>query len=280
MNLMEAKKQKKNKMKFDKYIAIFRIGKTNKKAYLTNFIGNIMYMPINLLILYIVWKSIFISLNINSLNGFTFNELFSYYFIIKLINYSTGYFNGLSYTIWSDITKGTISKFLCRPINYIKYNLSYGIGFIVHNLIVCIPILIIGSYLLEIKHLSILSIICFIISFILALLITFYLYFFIGILTFWTESIFGIRDLIINIGLIFSGSLVPLEFLPNFIGKCGNILPFNSMLYVPTSIYLNKIDNIIMYKSIGIQIIWAIILYVIVKIVWSKGVRRFEAQGG
>jgi ABC-type uncharacterized transport system permease subunit len=44
-------------------------------------------------------------------------------------------------------------------------------------------------------------------------------------------------------------------------------------------LYLKKIDLITGLKGLGVQIIWIIILYFIIKLVWNRGLKKYEGVG-
>ncbi|WP_192930208.1 ABC transporter permease [Alkaliphilus pronyensis] len=265
---------------FFKYLSVLRIASVIKKAYILDFIGKLIYLPINLSILYLVWYRIFQYMGIERLNDYSLLELYRYYYVVRIVGYSTSFYKQISYKIWNDITYGEISKFLCRPISYLKYQFFYGLGYIRYNLLISVPLFLIGTLLFRNQQLSISSIIFFLASLSLSIITTFFFNTLIGLITFWTEAIFGVKDLILHVGMIFSGALIPLEFLPRYIALIGWLLPFNSMVYIPVSIGLGNLSEITVFKYLLIQLVWIIILASMTTQIWSWGQRRYEAQGG
>ena len=59
-----------------------------------------------------------------------------------------------------------------------------------------------------------------------------------------------------------------------------NFLPFSSMIYTPTMIYLGKLTGIELIKAIGIQIIWLGILIVVARVMWNTLIKKITILGG
>lgn len=88
----------------------------------------------------------------------------------------------------------------------------------------------------------------FIISVVLGILIGTQLDLIIGILAFWTVNIWGLRLLRESVIQFCSGALVPLSLYPQWFQEISMFLPFQSMVYVPVSIYTGSL--------LGTRLIW------------------------
>lgn len=154
----------------------------------------------------------------------------------------------------------------------------YALGYLRYTVIITALVLLVGSvYFVDI---SILSFLFFMLSAILGVLIIYLLYTSIGLVTFWTEAIFGLRDLVSHTSMIFSGALMPLELLPRFIYRLSFFLPFRSTIHTPINIFTQGFSLRVMLWAILQQLLWVSILYVITNILWFFGVRKYTAQGG
>lgn len=265
---------------FLKHYVFLRIAKINKKIFIPNFLNELLALPIRLVILIVVWSSVYKVLGSDEIRGLSLGQMISYYFIFEAISHMSVYYRRLPYTIWNEITNGEVSKFICRPISYITYQFFYGFGYTYYSSIICIPMILLASfiYLIELGNLN--SIIFFVISMLLGIVITFYIYILIGFLTFWTESIFGYRDLILHIGGILSGSVIPLLFMPEWLQNISMLLPFRYMVYEPITLLINNFTYQDMLGVLTRQTIYIILLSLATQMIWNKGVKRYEAQGG
>lgn len=55
--------------------------------------------------------------------------------------------------------------------------------------------------------------------------------------------------------------------------------PFAYIIFAPTQVYLGKINLAEGLKYVFIEIIWLVALYFIIKIVWHKGLKKYEGVG-
>ena len=124
------------------------------------------------------------------------------------------------------------------------------------------------------------SILIFLISIILGCLINIYYSYIFGLLSFKFYNIWGISQIARAIIMLVSGAMIPLTFFPEIVQKLFNFLPFSSIIYTPAMIYLNKLSYFEIAKSLGLQLIWVVILMVLSKIMWNKVIDKLTIQGG
>lgn len=262
-----------------KYRAAFSIGKSNRKAFMLNIFSDYIYIPLRILLLIVVWSAMFHGMRVESLHGYTRNDMILYYTTLIIIGFSSRFFSSYSYLVWQDITSGEISRYLCRPINYVVYQLSYGLGYTRYLFLVTA----LFSFLLWILNNPVERLplfVCFLVSVMLSILLVFSIHMAIGFASFFISAIFGLRDLIFHILQLFSGALVPLEFLPGVIGHMGRFLPFRHIYSTPMTIFLSRITFIDALSLLSEQIIFTSILMCIVFLMWKAGRNKYTAQGG
>ena len=116
----------------------------------------------------------------------------------------------------------------------------------------------------------------FFLSLIMALLLNFYIFFFIGILSFWFIENGGLIQLWKNIMQIITGEKIPLYLFPAAVQAVFFILPFKYVVYFPVSILLEKNMD---YGSLLVQAVWLLVMLLIVRITWDRGCRMNEGVG-
>lgn len=263
-----------------KHFAFARIAKINKKIFIPNFMNELLALPVRFVILFVVWSAVFRVMNRTQINGFTLWKMISYYFIYAAIVHIAGYYRQLPYTVWNEVTSGDMSKFICRPISYIKYHFFYGIGYAYYSAIICVPLVVIASlsFFSGIDFLA--KVLLFILSLSLGIIVTFYVHILVGFVSFWTEAIFGYRDLILHIGSIFSGGIIPLSFMPGRLQHVSDFLPFRYMVYDPICILIYKYSLLETAGIIIKQGVCILVLGIVARLLWRIGLKRYEAQGG
>lgn len=263
-----------------KHSVFMQVAKINKKVFLPNLLNDLLALPIRFVILCVVWFAIFKALNVETINGFSIWGMILYYLVFAIILQLTMYYRQLPYTVWNEITEGNMSKFVCRPISYIRYHFFYGLGYTFYSSIICIPVIIILSLFFVAGFDHFLYLLLSIVSIISGIVVTFYIYINIGLLTFWTESIFGYRDLILHLGAIFAGSIIPLSFMPKVLQNISMFLPFRYTVFETVCILVKQYSLHEAVFAIARQMIMIIILSLLTKVTWKHGIKKYEAQGG
>ena len=125
-----------------------------------------------------------------------------------------------------------------------------------------------GSFLMAIPAL----IMGFLISFLMESTIT--------LIAFWTTRAYGPMELFWAAGQMLSGQFVPLTLLPGVTQTIAKVLPFQLWMYFPVQLMSNKLTTGEIALNYGLQIAWLIALFVLFRIVWRAGIRKFSAVGG
>lgn len=265
---------------FRKYINVLSIAKSNRKVFFLSFISKLLYLPLTILITYFIWFCIYSYAKVDKINGVDLLDMTRYFFTARIVMYMTSFYKNQSYRIWEDINSGKLSVFLSRPISYTKYQLMYTFGYVIYNFVIMLPVLFIGIVVLQINILKCMDILLFILSIINSMFITFCIYSIIGLITFWNDAVFSLKSLIDKIGLILTGSIIPLNFLPSSIYFITKITPFSSMVYIPIRLLSSHLNVNYSCTLLGIQIFWCIFLWICFNIIWKIGVKKYQAQGG
>lgn len=247
-------------------------------------LSTIMYLIGEIFILivtYYLWKGIFSSSGEIVINGFTFNEMIVY----VLISFLTGQFisTDVSYDILSEVKDGSISVNLLRPLSYEKRMFAQGLGSVFYNFVVIVVWGLIGvSIYLFRSGMSINfgQVTIYFISCVFGILISFYYSYIFGLLSFKLTNMWGLSQVMNAIMKLLSGLLIPIVFFPSWAQGIFNLLPFKSMIYTPTMIYMGKLENVEIIKSLGIQVIWIIVLSFIAKKFWNKLIKDLVILGG
>lgn len=187
--------------------------------------------------------------------------------------------------IFDLIATGNVSYELCRPLDI--YNLWFAKNCSLRLSKVALrfaPILIIAFLLPEPYRFTLpssyMSGILFILSMFLAFIVVVSYCMLVYILTFYTISPMGVRMALVMTADFFSGGLVPLPLLPDWLTKYIDLTPFGSMQNVPFRIYSGNVPLENIFRTIVLQAIWAILLIIVGKVLLSKTLKRVVVQGG
>jgi ABC-2 type transport system permease protein len=260
------------------YLAILRgsfmIGVIYRFGFIFTILGNIVYMAVT----YFLWRSIYASSA--TLRGMTFNETFLYVALgsavfILLKTY-------VDWFISFDIREGYIAIYLVKPVDYQLYTLAVSTGGALMNLAaITVPTIFMLIFVFRIPIQGGPGLLLFPVSLVLAFLISFSFDFFIGILGFYSESIWGmsITKEIFVTGL--SGALIPLQFFPETLRKILLVLPFQAIYHTPLTM-ISRPDQgwDVLLPMLGVQFAWVVAAIILTRLFYNKAIKVLRVAGG
>lgn len=102
----------------------------------------------------------------------------------------------------------------------------------------------------------------------------------VSMIAFWTLEITGFGLAYRVFAQFLSGSLVPLWFMPNWLRIVAQIMPFQATTYSPLAIYLGQIHGSGIWSALLIQGVWVLALWLLLRVIWWRALRRVVVQGG
>jgi len=183
----------------------------------------------------------------------------------------------LSKEFITDIKLGTISSHLLRPVNTKLFFYFRFLGNRSVNLMFDVLLLIIGLSINPPKN--VLGFILFIISILIALGLAFCFNVIVGIFAFWTTEASGLRNVANHIIKVFSGSLIPLSYFPELSRNIILLTPFPVLAYLPATFISGDIVLFENLRSLGVSLLWLILLIPLVNWLWLKGIKDYDAVG-
>ncbi|MER6303642.1 ABC-2 family transporter protein [Kitasatospora sp. NPDC001539] len=120
----------------------------------------------------------------------------------------------------------------------------------------------------------------FLLSALLALLVSFGLRFLVSITGFWLHDSEGVRAVMLVVSMFFSGMLLPLALFPGWLGDLGRVLPWAALIKVPTDVFLERASGTGLLPELGFQLGWAAALLAAGRGAQWLATRRVVVQGG
>lgn len=262
----------------------FTIGRVQEQlAYKWSFYLFMLSNLFSVFVVYYLWKAIYHSSSSPTLNGFTLNEMIVYIFMSFITRNLVGV--SVARDIGSEVVEGTIAMNLVKPINYQLRLFFSSLGNLVFRFF--IPGLPIWGVMVIVRYVNLgelppspLVIFAYLASVCFSFCIMFLFDFCFGLLAFYTTYIWGLNLAKSAILGFLTGQMIPLAFFPESIQRIFDFLPFASMNYTPVMIYLNKMPLERIVFSMGIQIIWIVMLFLIANFFWKRVTKRITVLGG
>ena len=188
-------------------------------------------------------------------------------------------------SIFEAIRSGNIAYELTRPVSlYWMWTMRLIAIRLSSALMRCLPILAVAFFLPKPYNMlpppSVETGLLFVISMPLGMLVTvgISMFLFLGAMRLLDAG--GIR-LILNIVMeFFSGQLIVLPLMPEWLQRIAYCLPFRYTTDVPLRIYSGNIPTAEAYMSIGLQLLWVVVLVALGQMMMRRNLSRVVVQGG
>ena len=220
------------------------------------------------------------------INGFTFYDMVLYMITSFFFSFVMGG-GDTSYDIWTDIKEGTIANTLTKPVSYRLRHLFTYFGVLVFDYaVIIVPFMtivygiFIGFGLMQVEPLHfIVNVLFFILFSILAGFINNAISYFVGMLVFYTDHLFGLNMARSALQGFLGGQMVPLAYM-GALGVAFSYTPFAFMNSVPVLTIMGKLDltNVVVYLCIAI--LWIGIIELVNHLIFKYALRKITVQGG
>lgn len=261
-----------------KYLFIFKSELMSNLQYVFDiFVGFIGYF-IMLFILFNLWEYMYSDPS-ELINGYTMSQM-TWYVIITEILWMTLGGRKLCRKICNDVRGGNIAYNINKPYSYIGYSLFSHLGGIaLKGLIYTILGMIMGfCFLGEFPTINIFSIVAVLITGILATIISILLITFIGLFSFIIEDANPFYWLYSKFILVL-GTIFPIEYFPAVMQPILTFSPIYVVSYGPAKLFVDFSWSNFLSVLIA-QIIYVIIGYLLCTLIYKKGVKNLNVNGG
>lgn len=214
------------------------------------------------------------------IGGLTLAEMITYIAVAWIGRSFT--FNNIDRTLAVQVQQGEIAMQLIKPLHPQTVMMFEAVGEAAFRLLLfTVPIMVVVVPLFGIHGPPDPTLYGWtLLSFALALVVGSQLNFIVGCLAFDLKNINGvIRAKHISLDFL-SGVLVPFTFFPMWVQTLVAWLPFQGLSYVPVTIYLGKRTGEDLWLSIGVQLLWAVALFLAGRLMWNRAMTRVTLQGG
>ena len=261
-----------------KYLFIFKSEIMSNLQYVFNIVTGFIGYFLLLFVFFNLWTYMYSDPN-EIINGYTMNQMIWYVVITEIIWGTVGG-SRLCKDISADVKGGNIAYNLNKPYSYIGYSLSKHLGSATIKAVIYIVLGITTGYILlgEFPSLSLLQIIISLLSLILAVVISSLFITFIGLFSFFIEDSSPFYWVYSKFILVL-GTLFPIEYFPGVLSTILKYSPIYVVSYGPAKLFVDfSFDKCV--PIIIAQIIYLFIAYELCRIIYKKGVKKLNVNGG
>lgn len=211
--------------------------------------------------------------------GWSRADFISYYVAVAVVYQFT-----ISYTVWDwqrDIRNGDLSSLLLRPLDPFHFYLSRRLGRKIFDVLLITPVVVLAALVIpELQFpLTPVRFVAFVISLIGAFLLSTLMGTFFGMISFWSTQSANLFGFWYGIGQFLSGWMAPLALFPDWFSQPASVLPFRSTLGLPVEILIGRLDDGAILTGLLISLFWNIAFALLYRLLWRRGLARYEAVG-
>lgn len=183
------------------------------------------------------------------------------------------------------IRNGGVVYELCRPVDlYYMWFAKTMANRLSGAFLRCIPIVVVAAFLPQPYGLAppagLAYAALFLVTLILAFLVTISIVMLVYVLNFFTLSPKGLQIFLVTLIDFLSGGIIPIPFFPEKIRQVVELLPFGAMQNVPFRVYSADIAGVEVARAVCIQVFWIFALIGLGRFLCRVALRKVQIQGG
>lgn len=225
----------------------------------------------------VVWRTVAAQQG-GAVGSFGLGDFAAYYIAMMLVNHAT--FTWIMWEYDYRIRSGDFSTLLLKPIHPIHSDIADNLGYKVLTLIVYLPAVgLLAWFFQPTWHFVGWAVAIALPVLLLAFLMRFFLEWALAMSAFWTTRTGAVNQVYFVSLLFFSGRLAPLEFFPEPVQALAAALPFRWMLAFPVELLLGRLTPQEALTGVAVQLLWVAIGFVLIRVAYRAGIRRYAAFG-
>lgn len=260
-----------------KYWGFFTMQLRDYIAYPSELLANWASFPFTMVVYYFLYSMVY---QYNpSFANMSFPTLITYFFLTLCFR-RIGNHSGTAGAVSEKIQKGNFITNITKPIHFILYMFSFRSAKVFMQALMALPfIIIVPTLTLTNYTINPITIALALVLVLTGFVVTFQLYYIIGLLTFWLEEVWGLRHWVGLLTWLFSGAIIPVSILPFGLQSAAQILPFQHQAGIPAQLILGQTPLSQFIPSFITLLIWAVALFTIQQHVWKKGLLKHDGKG-
>lgn len=264
-----------------KYIKVFQISMQNMLEYRSDFLFTLLSRFFPVIIQIFMWTAVYRASAEKEVMGYTYIQMMTYTILSVFVSSILSV--DIHYKIAGDIKDGVLSKYLILPLDYYRYQAAGFLGGKISETVLSSAGIILVCLVMRRRNLILLTAaeaLIFVLFGVLALLLQFVMHYCLACLAFWFGECGGVFTAVGVIARIVSGAVFPLDIFGGVAVSISKVFPFYYTTYFLTNILLGKSGRKELLFGLTVIAAWIIVLFLIGKMLWNKGQKRYIAAGG
>lgn len=229
------------------------------------------------LVLIVVWKTV--AGPGGQIGGYSAGRFVTYFAIMMLVDHLT--FIWLMWEFEWRIRQGTFSPLLLRPIHPIHKDVTDNLSYKVIGLVGIVPAMIIliivfGGDVSGIGPFQLLAAVPAVLG---GAVLRFMVEWVLALSAFWMTKVSALNNLYFSLQLFLGGAFAPLSVMPPLFATIATWSPFPWSQAFVVEVVMGERRGAEVLTGYAAQAGWIAITLVLLKLVWSRAVRRYSAVG-
>lgn len=261
-----------------KYIFVFKATLIESLKYVLNILLGFISFFMMLFVFLCLWNYLY-SDSTNIINGYTMQQMIWYVIFTEILWFGSRN-KTLTTQITTDIKSGTIAYGINKPYHYILYIIAKHLGDITIKMLLFIGAgLLIGcTFVGALPNFHLYQLPFILISTLFGILINAFIRMTLSVLSFWIEDSLPFHwiydKLIIVIGMLF-----PVEMFPSWAQPAIRCSPIYVVTYGPAKLTIDYSHEVFL-KVLLAQMIYFLVTLLLLFVLFQKGVKRLNVNGG
>ena len=259
-----------------KYGAIMRIQLLNSLVYPLDLVGRALSILVFLWVFIHLWRTVFASAGTEMIAGLSYADTLWYLVITETIILSKP---RVSEEIAARVRDGSVAYLLNKPYSFMLYNLAVGLG---DSMVRGVVTALVGGALVTAvvgPPPSWIGVAIVPVAIVLGWILDYCMAGLIGLAAFVIEDVTAFVWIYSKLILIVGGTLIPLEFFPDWLRTVAESLPFAWTMWAPARLFLDPSPARIASVAMG-QLGWIVVMGALLAFVYRAGARRLSINGG
>lgn len=244
--------------------------------YRVDVVSGTLGLMLQVYLLSVVWRAVYASAE--RVRGITVSQAVSY--AVLAICLQTVLMPWHFSSLIQRVRSGQVGLDMTRPVALIPQVLAQNLGTATAQLPLAIVALVWGITIGAVLPPSLMAVLPWVISTLLAVVLTLMVNLLVSLACFWSTELSGYLMLYrLGSGLL-SGALVPLWFMPGWLAMVLDWLPFRAQVFTPLSIYSGQVSGTAAWLAIAAQLGWIFVVGTLLHVIWRRAEYRVVVLGG
>ena len=263
------------------YRCVFQMGIEKSLEYRANFFLSLASAVFPIIIQTFLWNYLYGNADAGAVTGYSYQQIIVYTLLASMVSKLVG--AGFETQINEDIKLGGLNKYLVKPVGYCRYQFFSFLGEKLPQLAILLLVaagLVAFSVAFLGLELSAVRILAFLAALVLALVLNFFIFYCVALLSFWLTDVNLMFGTISVVLVVVSGGIFPMDIFGEKLAAFIGLLPFSYTTQFPVNIINGKLSWMQVGSGVLCQAFWIVLFGALGFGIWKKGLKRFAAVGG